>query len=190
MDRDMTPAEALTQALEASFERRGVDGDAAEWAEDLTQGLAAVGFKVSWDYHQARDDDHAGNCYHSGRPENLEPFVLSGTPLELRSSEGDAGRYRHWGGDDLWVCRAHLTYDAGEVSKGPAWDRTMEFHEAIEHLAARDGVHEAVEMTLVDVSNQEKAYLAVNADRLATLDAAAPNGGHQARTARRSQVGE
>ena len=39
--------------------------------------------------------------YHCGRPENLEPFVIEGTAIELYSSEMDAGRWRHWGGADL-----------------------------------------------------------------------------------------
>lgn len=190
MNRDTTPDEALTRAMGEVLQRRGADGDATEWSEDLTRGLAKVGFKVSKDYHYARDDGHPGNCYHCGRPENVDPFVISGTPLELRSSEGDAGRYRHWGGDDLWVCRAHLTYVAGEESTGPAWDRTMDFHEAIEHLAARDGLPEALDLSLDDVAKQEATYQSANADRLAALDAAAPNGGHQAEAARRAEAGE
>lgn len=189
MNGDTTPDEALIRAVRRVLRARGVEGDAGDWSDALNRDLAEAGFKVSKDYHYGRHDGHPENCYHCGRPENLDPFVVPGTPLELRSSEGDAGRFRHWGGDDLWVCRAHPTY-TGDPSTGPAWDRTMEFHEAIEHVAARDDVPAALDLSLGELAKQEATYQGLHGDRLAALDAAAPNGGHQGAAARRAKADE
>ena len=189
MNRETTPEQGLVQAMRRVLDGRVTGGDASEWSEALSRELADAGFKVSVDYHYTRHDGHPGNCYHCGRPENPHPFVVSGTPLELRSSEGEAGRFRHWGGDDLWSCQAHPTY-TGEAGTSPDLDRTMDFHQAIEHLAARDGLPQALNLTLGEVMKQEAAYQATNADRLTALDAAAPNGGHQGESARRTKADE
>ena len=93
MKPGITPAAALGAAMSELLDNRGVTVDSREWAADLSDRLGKAGFRIAQDYHQGRGDGHPGNCYHCGRPENTDPFVISETPLELWSSEGDAGRH-------------------------------------------------------------------------------------------------
>jgi hypothetical protein len=183
--RQATSDEALSQALKAiSADLRGAsDADCRRLSLELSQNLAEVGFRVSKDYHFATNEDHRCNCYHCGRPENPEPFVVPGTPLELNSCEGDEGRFRHWGGDDLWVCRAHPRYLDGDTVASSKWDRTMEWTEAVEHLAARDGLPDLLHRSSAEVTALVRAFGVANRERLAALDAAAPDGGPQGRPA-------
>ena len=124
--------------------------------------------------------------YHCGRPENVDPYVIPDTPIELYSSEMDAGRWRHWGGADQWLCREHRYY----VGENPPEDtprryRTMEVFEAAEHaILHRHGLAEAARD--VEVPLQEAALSAYEAEhkaRLDALDRLAPDGGHAGRPA-------
>jgi len=189
MDPKMTPDEALAQAgadLLATGARaaRGPEGAGAR----LRASLAELGFAVAKDYHsRAKTDraEHDKTCSHCGRPENAEPFVVPGTPLELMYSEGDEGRFRIWGGSDLWMCRAHPHYQDGDVATGSS-ERWMEIQEAVEHLAARDHLEAPLHMRHADIEAAKAAYAAANAARLSALDAAAPGGGHQGNEARKT----
>src|SRR5258705_3975937 len=124
--------------------------------------------------------------YHCGRPENIDPYVIPGTPVELYSSEMDAGRWRHWGGSDLWVCREHPYY-VGEAfaDDTPRRYRQMEVFEAAEHATLhRHGLADearGLEMPLQEASLSE--YVAMNVKRLQALDRLAPHGGHAGRAA-------
>jgi len=187
MEPKRTPEEALREVVGDMLAERGdaAAAPAAEWSEDLTRRLAEVGFKVSKDYHyRSADDPHPADCYHCGRAENPDPFVIPGTPLELQSSEGEEGRFRHWGGDDVWICRAHPTYMSGDLSEGDV-ERTMDLYQAVEHLAARDGITDLLHRTIDKVERMKEPYATANATRLAALDAHAPDGGHQGVAARK-----
>ena len=180
MDSKTTPINAITRAMGNMLAARGISATPegpGGWAADLSARLAKLGFVVVKDYHYALGHE-SHDCEHCDRPENTNPFVIPGTPLELRSSEGDDGRFRHWGGDDVWVCRVHPDYmDGNEVDIGRA--RTMDFREAVEHLAARDAKTAPLHMSSCDVIELRSAYSAANAERLTVLDASAPHGGHQ-----------
>ena len=132
--------------------------------------------------HNAHDD------YHCGRPENDDPYVIPGTPIELFSSEMDAGRWRHWGGTDIWLCREHPYYVGETMPDGgdrPDRYRQMEVFEAAEHATlhrhglideARD-VERPLQMSVLS------EYEVEHAERLDALDRLAPNGGHAGRAA-------
>jgi hypothetical protein len=182
---DVTSEQALKVAVAEALGAKGAIADPTALAAQLHARLREVGFAVSKDYHARSSADHSADCYHCGRPENAEPFVIPGTPLELRSSEGEEGRYRHWGGDDVWVCRTHPHYiDAERVETSP-WERTMDIHEALEHLAARDDLPLVLAMATQEIEAKKAAYAIANRERLVVLDAEAPNGGHQGRSASR-----
>jgi hypothetical protein len=130
--------------------------------------------------HAACPDD-----YHCGRPENSEPFVIPGTPIELYSSEMDAGRWRHWGGADQWLCREHPYYLGESYAEAtPDRYRTMEVFEAAEHATLhRHGlVEEARDLERPLEESSLSEFVAVNAQRLDALDRLAPDGGHAGRS--------
>jgi len=112
--------------------------------------------------------------------------VIPGTPIELYSSEMDAGRWRHWGGADQWLCREHRYY-VGEERPGGDDDskryRTMEVFEAAEHATLhRHGiVDEARELERPLQQSALTEYEALHAQRLDALDRLAPSGGHAGR---------
>jgi hypothetical protein len=130
------------------------------------------------------EGEHPANCYHCGRPENTEPFTLEGTPIELYSSEGDSGRWRHWGGSDLWLCRDHPYYVGGGPLEGhdPAKTyRLMEDDEAAEHATLhRHGLVDEARAEEVRLREALRAVEAQDDARLSALDRAAPHGGHAA----------
>ena len=167
VDREMTPEQALEAAIADLSADAALAGGTAP-AANVAEQLRDMGFRVAKDPHSNRwgppiaGEGH--DCFHCDRAENTDPFVIPGTPLELLSSEGDAGRYRHWGGSDMWICREHPNFMDGDRDEGGAVGRTMEVYEALEHLAARDGLAWALQLT-----------------HRAALDAAAPHGGHQGR---------
>ena len=132
-----------------------------------------------------------GTCpddYHCGRPENVEPYVIAGTPIELYSSEMDAGRWRHWGGSDQWLCREH-PYHVNAAPRDGVEDkrryRTMEVTEAAEHavLHRHDLAEEARELEVPLQEAELMVFEAQHAGRLEALDRAAPDGGHAGRQA-------
>jgi hypothetical protein len=131
------------------------------------------------------EGEHPANCFHCGRPENTEPFVIEGTPIELYSSEGDLGRWRHWGGSDQWLCRDHRYYVGGGPLEGhdPAkFYRLMEDHEAAEHATLHG--HGLVDEARERESLLREALFAAESQpnpRLAALDRSAPSGGHAGR---------
>jgi hypothetical protein len=187
MNPETKPEEALQQAIDDMLTARGIESKiyGREWTEDLQGRLSETGFRVAKDHHWPRKrDEHPANCYHCGRPENIDPFVVPGTPLELQSSAGDAGRFRHWGGDDLWICRSHPNYLDGSRVQASAGERTMDFHEAVEHLAARDGVTDLLNKSVAEIEAMKAAYTSTKASRLSDLDRQAPNGGHEGAKAR------
>lgn len=186
MDPRTSPEEALREVVGELMTERGDRAvDATEWSENLARRLGDVGFKVSKDYHyRGADDPHPADCYHCGRAENSDPFVIPGTPLELQSSEGEEGRFRHWGGDDVWICRVHPTYRSGDHSEGNV-ERTMDLYQALEHLAARDGLPDLLHRTIDEVERMKEPYATANASRLAALDAQSPDGGHRGVAARK-----
>lgn len=190
MDPTTTATEALLRAVSATLSARGdgsLSGSPQEWTDGLAACLADQGFKVAKDYHYDRaPEGHPATCYHCGRPENVDPFILPGTPLELRSSEGEAGRFRHWGGPDVWACRTHLHAIDGR-DEDPTWERTMDLIEAVEHLAARDGLPEVLAMSSDEVDALISAYYVSHTERLVALDALAAKGGHQGVAARRAE---
>lgn len=188
MDRRMTAADALRQAIAVVQGRRR--GGNANLAAGLERELGEMGFTVARDYHRSSAAGEHIDCYHCGRPENLEAFVLPGSPLELHSSEGEAGRWRHWGGSDMWVCRAHPAYMDGDEALSDGWQRTMELHQAVEHLAARDGITAPLHTSEREIERLCDDFVASHAERLATLDAAAPHGGHQGRASRQLKVSD
>lgn len=195
LDRETKAPAALRRAMAAVLEAHGGDPLEAEtWSIDLERSLTELGFQVAKDYHSnVNRTDHGPSCYHCGRPENTQPFVIPGTPLELRSSEGDAGRWRHWGGSDMWICRVHPNYMDGDHMYENGWERTLELDQALEHAAARDGLLGLVHTTDREVEQMVMRFEAEHAERLAALDAAAPNGGHQGRARRegaRSESGK
>jgi hypothetical protein len=176
----MTAGEALRTAMAAQTAKLGAwNGDVEELSAELERSLAEIGFKVAKDYHsEVSRSDHRPTCNHCGRPENTEPFVIPGTPLELLSSERDAGRWRHWGGDDVWTCRSHPGYLDGDRAEDRSWERRMELYEAVEHLAARDGLSEPLHTPQAVIWRLIDQFEAEQADWLAALDAQAPDGGH------------
>ena len=129
---------------------------------------------------------HGPDDYHCGRPENVDPFVIARTPIELYSSEMDAGRWRHWGGADLWLCREHPYY-VGETyaEDTPTRYRLMEVFEATEHATLhRHGLaNEARDLERPLRESSLSEYEALNAERLDALDRLAPQGGHAGRSA-------
>ncbi len=122
---------------------------------------------------------HPADCPHCGRPENDDPFVIPGTPVELWSSETDAGRWRHWGGADLWVCREHPNFVGEDAPDKPSRYRLMEVFEASEHATLhRHGLVE--EARALEVPLQSAAlmrYSSEHRQRLAALDARGPRSG-------------
>lgn len=161
---------------------------AEDFAAELKAGLAEHGYHVEHQYithpvGEKREQHHA-DCYHCGRPENDDPFVVPGSKLrlELYSSETDAGRFRHWGGSDLWVCRNHK-YPDDHVQR---WVRTMEWTEAVDHMYARDDVD--LRNMMFEIPKEVDLYLDDHAARLQDLDRSAPHGGHAA-TEKRSAEG-
>ena len=124
--------------------------------------------------------------YHCGRPENVEPYVIPGTSIELYSSEMDAGRWRHWGGSDQWLCREHPYYVGEKYAEDtPNRYRTMEVTEAAEHATLhRHGLaDEALELELPLQESALAEFQAQHAERLDALDRLAPEGGHAGRSA-------
>ena len=122
---------------------------------------------------------HPDDCYHCGRPENTEPFVIDGTPVELYSSETDAGRWRHWGGADLWLCRVHRYHvgeDPPEGNDVPSRYRLMEVFEAAEHaILHRHNLAEEPRAVQVPLQAQALAdFQSANGERLQNLDLLAP----------------
>ncbi len=70
------------------------------------------------------------------------------------------------------------------------WERTMELDQALEHAAARDGLLGLAHTTNREVEQMVMRFEAEHAERLAALDAAAPNGGHQDRARREGAPSE
>lgn len=172
-----TAGEALREAL-ARAAGTADGADATVLATQVEEELRALGWKVAPDWHaRPAGGRHGPDCYHCGRPENTEPFVIPGTPIELFSSEGEQGRWRHWGGDDVWVCRNH-PHDMDGDQPDVSYTRAMGLGEALEHAAARDAIPKATAITIAQVNEAAVAYREVAAGRLAELDAAAPGGGH------------
>jgi len=124
---------------------------------------------------------HPDDCRHCGRPENVLPYVIPGTQIELYSSEMDAGRWRHWGGSDMWLCREHRNY-VGEAhdENDPKYYRLMEVFEAAEHatLHRHQLIDEARELEGPLRMTALAEFEAVHAARLEALDRSGPNGGH------------
>jgi hypothetical protein len=58
-------------------------------------------------------------CPHCSRPANDNPLRFG--PIYLASSEGDAGKWRHWGGSDIWACDDHPDWE-GEDTDTSHWD--------------------------------------------------------------------
>jgi hypothetical protein len=89
----------------------------------------------------------------------------------------DPARWRHWGGSDLWRCREHPYY-LGETfpEDTPRRYRTTEVFEAAEHATLqRHGlVNEARDLELPLQASSLSEYVAMNAERLDSLDRLAP----------------
>lgn len=151
----LTEVAALSEALQISTDvAKGLKDRLWEHNIELVSHRS-LGLKTKF-----HDD-----CYFCGRPENLNPFLIPGTPIELFVTESDAGRWRQWATDDIYRCGEHL--DRGEF-----YGQT----EIGEHLIARHGYsidhldHAAIQAAQIE-------YEAEHAKALRALDKAAPKGG-------------